>query len=54
VVPVLQPSTPETPRQLVACHLYDARFHEGIPTNDEFAARYEAHYEALQAARSAE
>jgi peptide/nickel transport system ATP-binding protein len=54
VVPVLQPSTPETPQQLVACHLYDARFHEGIPTNDEFAARYEAHYEALQAARSAE
>ncbi len=56
VLPVLQPSTSETPQQLVACHLYDARYNGGrdTPTNAEFAARYEAHYEALHAARSTE
>ncbi len=51
-LPVLRPSTSETPEQVVACHLYDPRFNtEGPPTNAEFAAKYEARYEALQEAR---
>lgn len=55
-VPVLRPSAPETPGQLVACHLYDPRFSniDELPTNAQFEARYEAHYEALQKVRSAE
>ena len=56
VIPVLRPSAPETPGQVVACHLYDLRFNNGeeLPTNAKFAAKYEAHYEALQRARSTE
>ena len=56
VLPLLQSSTPETPQQMVACHLYDERFNGGrdAPTNAEFATRYEAYYESLQAARKAE
>ncbi len=56
VVPVLRPSAPETPGQLVACHLYDPRFSniDELPTNAQFEARYEAYYEALQKVRSAE
>jgi peptide/nickel transport system ATP-binding protein len=56
VIPVLRPSAPETPGQVVACHLYDPRYNKGeeLPTNAKFAAKYEAHYEALQGARSAE
>ena len=56
VIPVLRPSAPETPGQVVACHLYDPRYNNGeeLPTNAKFAAKYEAHYEALQGARSAE
>ena len=43
IEPVLQPSTPETPEQLVACHLYNAALHpEGPPTNDDFAQHYAA------------
>ncbi|MFL5586569.1 MAG: ABC transporter ATP-binding protein [Ktedonobacteraceae bacterium] len=54
-LPVLLPSTAETPEQVVACHLYDPRFNtEGPPTNAEFAAKYEARYEALQEAREAQ
>jgi len=54
-LPVLLPSTVETPEQVVACHLYDPRFNtEGPPTNADFAAKYEARYEALQEARKAE
>ncbi|HEV2581936.1 MAG TPA: oligopeptide/dipeptide ABC transporter ATP-binding protein, partial [Ktedonobacteraceae bacterium] len=55
-LPMLRPSTPETPRQLVACHLYDPRFNAGkdIPTNAEFAKSYKAHYDAIQGVRSAE
>ena len=54
-LPVLRPSTSETPEQVVACHLYDPRFKtEGPPTNADFAAKYEARYEALQEARKAE
>ncbi|WP_052891427.1 ABC transporter ATP-binding protein [Thermogemmatispora carboxidivorans] len=41
--PQLQPSTAETPDQLVACHLYDVHQRpEGPPSSAEFAARYEA------------
>ncbi|WP_297166244.1 ABC transporter ATP-binding protein [Thermogemmatispora sp.] len=41
--PQLLPSTAETPRQLAACHLYDAHLRpEGPPSSAEFAARYEA------------
>ena len=51
-LPVLRLSTSETPEQIVACHLYDPRFNtEGPPTNADFAAKYEARYEALQEAR---
>jgi len=54
-LPVLRPSTSETPEQVVACHLYDPRFNtEGPPTNADFAAKYEARYEALQEARNAQ
>jgi peptide/nickel transport system ATP-binding protein len=54
-LPLLQQSTPETPAQLVACHLYNPALHtEGPPSNDEFAASYEASYEALQGARNQE
>jgi peptide/nickel transport system ATP-binding protein len=45
VLPLLQPSTPETPRQLVACHLYNAAFAPAPPpTNAEFAAKYAEAY----------
>ena len=56
VIPMLRPSAPETPGQVVACHLYDPRFSntDELPTNAQFEARYEAHYEALQKVRSAE
>jgi peptide/nickel transport system ATP-binding protein len=48
VVPTLEPSTLETPQQLVACHLYDPRFSSAMPpTNADFAAKYEAKYKAL-------
>ncbi len=51
-IPMLRASTPETPAQLVACHLYDPRFNSGeIPTNEEFAAKYEANYEAMTGKR---
>jgi len=56
VIPMLRPSAPETPGQVVACHLYDPRFNnvEELPTNEEFMEKYQAHYEALQGVRSAE
>ncbi len=39
-------------RNLIACHLY---FTQGeVPTNAEFAARYEAAYEALPGRRRGE
>src|SRR5947209_5034748 len=54
VLPVLCTSTPETPGQLVACHLYDPRFNTGgLPTNADFAAKYENEYEARQGTRKA-
>jgi peptide/nickel transport system ATP-binding protein len=47
VLPVLQPSTPETPTQLVACHLYNPGLSPAPPpTNADFAARYAAAYQA--------
>ncbi len=53
-LPTLLPSTPDTPGQLVACHLYDNRFNAGErPTNAEFAVRYESAYEAMQGTRKA-
>jgi peptide/nickel transport system ATP-binding protein len=46
VLPTLQPSTPETPEQRVACHLYSPQFHpEGPPTVEELAAGYRAKLE---------
>jgi peptide/nickel transport system ATP-binding protein len=56
VIPMLRPSAPETPGQVVACHLYDPRFNnvEELPTNEDFMTKYQAHYEALQGVRSAE
>jgi peptide/nickel transport system ATP-binding protein len=41
VLPTLEPSNPQTPEQLVACHLYNARLHPAGPPDEEaFAARY--------------
>jgi len=56
VIPPLRSSTPETPMQMVACLLYESSFNNcrELPTNTEFAAKYEAYYEALQGMRSAE
>ena len=52
-LPRLLPSTPETPEQVVACHLYDPRFNtEEPPSNADFAAKYEANYEAIQERRN--
>ena len=43
VVPTLQPSTSESPNQLVACHLYDRRFASaGPPSASDFAQKYQA------------
>ncbi len=57
-LPRLLPSAPETPEQLVACHLYDDRFNAAErPTNAEFADSYESAYgreEATQGMRNAE
>jgi len=51
-LPTLLPSTPETPEQVVACHLYDPRLNfGGLPTNASFAEQYEGRYEAIQEAR---
>jgi peptide/nickel transport system ATP-binding protein len=52
-LPRLLPSTPETPEQVVACHLYDPGFNtEEPPSNADFAAKYEANYEAIQGRRN--
>ncbi len=41
ILPTLEPSNPETPEQLVACHLYNTKLHPaGSPDEEEFAARY--------------
>ncbi len=52
IIPMLGASTPETPEQLVACHLYDPRFNSNeIPTNEDFAAKYETNYGAITGKR---
>ncbi len=40
-VPVLRLASLDNPGQLVACHLYDPTFHEGIPATADLAAGYE-------------
>ncbi len=51
VFPLLMPSTPQTPAQTVACHLYNPQLHSGdLPDNALFAARYKEHYERLRGA----
>lgn len=42
VRPPLQPSTPESPEQLVACHLYNSTYRGEPPTTEEMAEKYEA------------
>ncbi len=44
VVPSLQPSTSESPAQLVSCHLYTPSLspHRSIPSNADFAQAYSA------------
>lgn len=50
VLPVLMPSTAETPEQLVACHLYDQQFNqEGPPSAETFAERYQQKRERSKA-----
>lgn len=45
VAPKARSSSDETPRQLVACHLYDPAYASGPPpTNADFGARYEDVY----------
>jgi peptide/nickel transport system ATP-binding protein len=45
VAPKVRVSHAETPRQLVACHLYDPTYASGpLPTNSDFGARYEEVY----------
>ncbi len=41
VLPVLQPAVPNIPEQVTACHLYDPRFHEGIPSTNDLAKSYQ-------------
>ncbi|HET8910017.1 MAG TPA: ABC transporter ATP-binding protein [Ktedonobacteraceae bacterium] len=45
-LPLLQPSSSETPHQLVACHLYDSP--DNHPTNVVLAIRYAENYERIQ------
>ncbi len=40
VTPELIPSTPESPTQLVACHLYDPKYSDTIPSGESFAEGY--------------
>jgi peptide/nickel transport system ATP-binding protein len=42
VRPSLQPSTKESPEQLVSCHLYNSSFKDEPPTTKDIAAKYEA------------
>jgi peptide/nickel transport system ATP-binding protein len=43
VIPALQPSTPQTPDQVVACHLYNPRLNPaGAPTQAEFSRGFAA------------
>jgi peptide/nickel transport system ATP-binding protein len=49
VTPELIPSTEQSPGQLVACHLYDPRFSQTIPSAATFAQGYEALAEGSKA-----
>jgi peptide/nickel transport system ATP-binding protein len=50
ILPVLQPSTADTPQQLVACHLYDpALSPKGLPSNSDLEQGYESLRERSQA-----
>ncbi|HLJ32123.1 MAG TPA: ABC transporter ATP-binding protein [Ktedonobacteraceae bacterium] len=53
VFPALLPVSTGMDSRRVACHLYDSHLGDGEPpANEEFAARYEDKYEAMQKARS--
>ncbi len=41
IMPLLQPATLESTEQLVACHLYDNRYHETPPATADLAKGYE-------------
>lgn len=50
IEPSLAPSTPETPEQLVSCHLYNPTLHsEGPPTHEDFVEHYAAKIEGSHA-----
>lgn len=54
ILPTLLPISTGVDSRRVACHLYDAGLSDGEPpTNQEFAAKYEEKYEAMQKARLA-
>jgi peptide/nickel transport system ATP-binding protein len=54
-LPLLRPATPQTPGQLVACHLYDPRYTTAEPpAQADLAARYEAAYAQALGERTAE
>jgi peptide/nickel transport system ATP-binding protein len=42
VLPVLQPALATNPAQVVACHLYDPRYHAEPPTTEDLAKAYQA------------
>lgn len=41
VLPVLEPAVYGIPEHVTACHLYNPRFHEGIPSTDDPAKGYQ-------------
>jgi len=49
IEPPLQLSTPDSPEQLVACHLYDSRYYETPPATADLAKEYEALAEGRKA-----
>jgi len=49
VVPPLQAAFQDSPKQLVACHLYDRKYRATSPTNAEFAQKYEVLAEGSKA-----
>lgn len=42
VVPELRPATTDNANQLVACHLYDSKYSQTLPSAQDFAKGYEA------------
>ncbi len=42
IKPALCPSAPDSPSQLVACHLYDPKLSQHVPTTADLAASYES------------